>query len=775
MQKSSQQWRDFPAIALLAGIVFTASVRLVVTEWTPDLGIVENVTAWGFLLGCALGYSVFKRISITLLTLGYSLILIPWQITAILDQELVIVERLSQLSEGLNLAQRLYVAKQPVDDHLIFIVLMSIIFWSISIYAGYALLRKQNSLAALLPITFAIIAIQYNDNNPEAPLWMLGVYFFFVLLFLGRLDYLQNKERWTKEKVFVVHDERLDISLITIISIALLLLLAWNIPSTHAEWTSVSRWWQKTSHRFMNVSENIENLFSSVDNPLPASSNVFYGAELPLGRNVYQGAQEILIVHPPELEAAPPRYYWRVRSYDTYINGSWATSSDEDTQYFQAETEFNLPLSSESIIAEFTFTNKAETRSLLITGQQPIWMDMDVEAHYTRLPDNALDLNLLRAKPQLRGEESYTLRSALIAPTAKQMRAAGTAYPDWVTERYLQLPRNLPESISDLASQLSRGQASPYNTARIITSYLRTEISYSEQVPDPPRGRDSLEWFLFTWKEGFCNYSASAEVILLRAAGIPARLVVGFAQGKRDDNGDFVVLQKDAHAWPEVYFPEIGWVEFEPTLNQALLIRPSGIVDTDEELDDMLSLRDLLNEGNEEENLPLLKEEEEEDIIIPEFIIGETKADRRILTFWGMIILLTVAALFGIWYFNREQVLVTRGVRLFVQFYERNNLTIPKWLMRLMCWSEANPIERAFYGINTSLRLLGEEIPTHFTPQERATALAKLLPEKKEDINALLVEHEKTLFTPDEGDLKTAQNASLAIRWHTLKRRIDSL
>lgn len=769
MQRSSTRWRDILAIILLAVILFTGSVRLVATEWTPDLNLIEKITLWGILLGLALGFSQFKKTGIILLTLGYSLLLIPWQISSILDHELLVVERLTQLSDRLNLAWNLFFIGQPADEYLIFIAVMSLLFWSISIYTSYTLIRYQNSIAALLPVTVVIVAIQYYDNNPESPLWMLGFYFFFVLLLLGRLNYLQNKKRWKKENVFVFSDERLDISIITSIAITIILLLAWNIPSSSAEWKSVSRWWQKTSHRFTTSRENIKNLFSAIDMPPIATSNVLYGAELPLGQRAYQGDSEMMIVQVPNLEPAPPRFYWRVRSYDTYLNGSWTMAAEETTEYITAQTELNLPISPESVMAEFTFTNKAETRAYLVTGQQPIWMDVNTEAVYTRLPDNTLDLNLLRAKPQLLKEESYIVNSALVAPTVTQMRQAGTAYPDWVTERYLQLPRNLPESIHDLAAQLSGGQRTPYDIARTISNYLRTEISYSDEVPMPPRNKEPLEWFLFTWKEGFCNYAASAEVILLRASGIPARLVVGFAQGKRNETGDFVVLQKNAHAWPEVYFPEIGWVEFEPTLNQALLLRPFGEDSADDELNDMLSLGS--RNANVEEEPPL---PEEEDIALPEIIDLAPEAERPISSIWGMITLI-VAALFGIWYFNRKQFLLTRGLRFVVQVYERNNISTPPLLIRWMRWSEAMPITRAFHGVNISLGLLGEKIPLHLTPQERANALAKLIPAKEEEINALLAEHQKSLFTPDEGDLKIARRTSLAIRWHALKSRISSL
>jgi hypothetical protein len=88
-----------------------------------------------------------------------------------------------------------------------------------------------------------------------------------------------------------------------------------------------------------------------------------------------------------------------------------------------------------------------------------------------------------------------------------------------------------------------------------------------------------VDYFLFDSKQGFCDYYATAMVVLARSAGIPARPAFGFATGTFDPSqGKYTVLQSDAHAWPELYFPGIGWVEFEPTAVMAEIPRPAGAV-----------------------------------------------------------------------------------------------------------------------------------------------------------------------------------------------------
>ncbi len=85
---------------------------------------------------------------------------------------------------------------------------------------------------------------------------------------------------------------------------------------------------------------------------------------------------------------------------------------------------------------------------------------------------------------------------------------------------------------------------------------------------------------------------------MLRSVGVPARMAVGFAQGEYErDSNKYVVRRLDAHAWPEVYFPDIGWVEFEPTAGQAPLNRPLPPRDTTDP-NNFNPLTDLRTENN---------------------------------------------------------------------------------------------------------------------------------------------------------------------------------
>jgi hypothetical protein len=155
------------------------------------------------------------------------------------------------------------------------------------------------------------------------------------------------------------------------------------------------------------------------------------------------------------------------------------------------------------------------------------------------------------------------------------LRSAGIEYPPEIRDLYLQLPDNLPQRVYTLSRDVTAAQSNPYDQAQAIQEYLR-QFPYTTDLPAPPPVRDIADYFLFDLKKGYCDYFATTMVVLSRAAGIPARLVTGYASGHYDQSPNaIVVTEADAHSWPELYFPGYGWVEFEPTSSRSLTIESS--------------------------------------------------------------------------------------------------------------------------------------------------------------------------------------------------------
>jgi transglutaminase-like putative cysteine protease len=163
---------------------------------------------------------------------------------------------------------------------------------------------------------------------------------------------------------------------------------------------------------------------------------------------------------------------------------------------------------------------------------------------------------------------SYVVTSVPEVTDAGVLAAAKGADPR--DPRWLQLPATLPQRVSDLALQITGGKASRYEQVRAVEDYLRTHEKYQLDSPVPAPGADAVDDFLFVSNSGFCEQFASAEVILLRSRGVPARMVTGLAYGHVQDGGLRRMLVSDAHAWVEVWYPGIGWSSSDPTAGSAL-------------------------------------------------------------------------------------------------------------------------------------------------------------------------------------------------------------
>ena len=158
----------------------------------------------------------------------------------------------------------------------------------------------------------------------------------------------------------------------------------------------------------------------------------------------------------------------------------------------------------------------------------------------------------------------YEALSFVPAIAPARLRAALTDYPEEIRGVYLQLPR-LDPRIASFAQQVTSRAPTAYDKAAAIELYLRTRFGYTLELSGSPTG-DPLAHFLFERRAGHCEYFAAAMTVMLRTLGIPARYVNGFLPGEYNEVGeDYIVRASDAHSWVEVYFPEYGWIPFDPT------------------------------------------------------------------------------------------------------------------------------------------------------------------------------------------------------------------
>ncbi|MCK4317030.1 MAG: transglutaminase domain-containing protein, partial [Anaerolineae bacterium] len=347
---------------------------------------------------------------------------------------------------------------------------------------------------------------------------------------LARLTYLHHYARWKQTRVRLPLYIGFDMTRITLLITALLVLVAWSIPVLADVLPSAEEVWQNATQPWTTIRDRLSKAFA----PLRRTVGLvhyyeYYGEHLSLGRGSELSDTSIMTVEAPPRPAGNVRYYWRARVYDRYADARW-TSTFSITQPV-TPTHFGLtfPEAEERWTATFAF-NLAIPIATLYTPPQPIWVSRPAQANLAYNPDGTADLAALHAAKPLRAGETYQARSSLSTATIAQLRTAGADYPLWVTDRYLQIPSTVTTRTLQLARQITSGMDNPYDIVAAVTTYLRTHIQYSETVPPPPPDQEPLDWFLFDLRQGFCSYYASTEVILLRSLGIPARLAVGFAQ-----------------------------------------------------------------------------------------------------------------------------------------------------------------------------------------------------------------------------------------------------
>ncbi|HEV2035534.1 MAG TPA: transglutaminase domain-containing protein [Candidatus Dormibacteraeota bacterium] len=169
---------------------------------------------------------------------------------------------------------------------------------------------------------------------------------------------------------------------------------------------------------------------------------------------------------------------------------------------------------------------------------------------------------------------NYTVTVNYSNATDAELKAAGTDYPNWLAP-YSRVPQSgyrPPEvlnRIHQLALTVTAGATTPYDKAVAIEAFLRNTNNFKYTLnpqPKRPLNVDPIDWFLFSSNQGYCEFFATAMGDMLRSLGIPTRLVNGFGPGALDNNiGGLVVRSLDAHTWVETYFPNYGWIPFEPT------------------------------------------------------------------------------------------------------------------------------------------------------------------------------------------------------------------
>jgi len=751
----AQRWWDLPAIFLLLVLMITATSRLVATRWTAHLDITRTIALLGLLTGLALGISRFSPRMVFAFATAYGLFAIPWRLGLTMEPGIAWMERIVSLAGRLGITIYQILHQQSVSDNLFFLTLMSLLFWALSVHAGYSLVRHASTWRIILPTGLAIIVIHTYDAYLTSRVWYLALYLFVGLILIARMVYLQYVDRWKQTDTYIPPHLGVDLLRFTLLATGIIVLFSFTIPALADTLPFAENAWQRIRRPWEEFRDRIDNAFASLRSSVGVV-NDYYSDNLSLGRGNVLSDDPVFNVIAPTSPPEGVRYYWRARVFDTYEDNQWKTTSTNIYNYDPQESTLRFPNqyypNRNPNLYSFSFTVEIPINNLFV-APQPEWFSRPGKAELFYNPDSTADLTTFRAVPNLKAGETYQVQSSLSVVSIRELRAAGTNYPDWVQDRYLQLPSSITPRMVELALAITTGLDTSYDKVTAITRWLRENIDYTDQIEELPEQRELLDWFLFEYQQGFCNYYASAEVILLRSIGIPARLAVGYAQGGSFDPGVFIVLQRDAHAWPEVFFPGIGWVEFEPTVSQPELIRPGGELDASQlqnenQLDDLGAGR-IVPPRNDEQ-----------------LGVNNLVSSTQVLGRLALIAGLSMAAiyLFGFRWrrslldrWNSVPLLLESGLR-------RAGVKSPRALRRWAYRASLQPLDKAYMEINNALTRLGNRPSPTETPLERTHSLVHILPPTRLPAELLLAEYQSATYGRKPVDVQTAWLAGLEIR-----------
>ncbi|NTW43735.1 MAG: transglutaminase domain-containing protein, partial [Anaerolineaceae bacterium] len=448
-------------------------------------------------------------------------------------------------------------AKEIIGDDGFWTFIFIILIWVSSAWLVIWLKRKKEAWIAIFPI-LSLVAYFSQNGRLDRFYILLGL-FYGVTLVANHYFNLQEDD-WKQRKLDSPDQLWMNWSPSAIVISALVLGVAFLAPTvtTPEGWREIRQWvdemrqpnYSETSNSNTSGIYVPENLTVDRELPtLPQADVSEVGVSLPIQDRI------VLWVRVGDTTLRP----WRIAVFDTYTGKGWLEAPVEPKK--DAILPEIDPVGRKILSQHFTLAGPVGGK--LFAAAEPV----------TFISEGLTSYILPGGDSFLVGGDvlEYELVSYVPDLTNALLQESGGEIDPKITEIYLQLPQNLPDRVRKLAQRLTNDEMTYYEKVIVIQNYVRNSVPYDLQTAPPMPNQDVVDYFLFEAKSGFCTYYASAMAVLLRLEGIPARVATGYAPGTYvKEQGSFLISGDSAHAWVEVYFPDYGWISFEPTPSQEV-------------------------------------------------------------------------------------------------------------------------------------------------------------------------------------------------------------
>lgn len=580
----------FPLLLALS-MIWSVARSLEVANWADGLTMLAGVGLAALLTG-----TLFARVAWMPPLLAHPLasclgvVFVIWRISPVVSAQTAAefgaakAQRLTTWGDvAAELAIRVIIWSRTLqaggrgEDIVLFVLTLALIIWGMGYVTGWLVFRHQRAWIAVA-LQASVILINYAYAWPKAT----GLFFVFLITALLLIAYQhvdRHQRLWRASRVEFPDFLPARVLLASLLVVVFLLVVTAFLPN-QPDNEHLVRLWRTIRAPITALREEWQEVFSTINAP-PGSTGAFLTRTARVGGPRQLGTALVMTVRSSEYS------YWRAAAFDRYTGRMWqnmvgeraraalgvATAEAARTPLAPGVRLEQPELRGRTLVTTTIELAQTRTDGLVMVGGAlastglPVLIQHGYLAVSGELLPNFTETATVVTEAPLEATQTYTVATYLSTVDEQSLRESGTAYPEWVRVAYLQLPDTLPARVRELAVSIVRdaGAVTPYDKALAMQNYLRT-LPYNDQRPLPPDDRDWVDWFLFDAPGGYCDDFTSAMVVLLRAEGVPARWVQGYAGGELDpDRRVYLVRENVAHSWPEVYFPGYGWQRFEPT------------------------------------------------------------------------------------------------------------------------------------------------------------------------------------------------------------------
>jgi len=586
-------WESWLTLGLVMIVFLSVARSIDSAAWVPQMPSITGVSFLAILTGFVLSKFRAPQWAMHLIALGLGVLVVYLLSLRFIDA--------ASLRAGTEEVWDRWAAWIDVvrtggisSDTMPFVTLVMALAWVAGYLCAWSIFRWHNVWLALVPAGFGLLTnISYQPGQQSLP---LAIFLLGSMLLVMRVHLMGKVEEWRETNT--PYPDFLSLTLLNVTFwVALLALIAaWALPSAQ-EVGPLAGTWNRVAGPFSGNSDTFTRLFSNIDSKKEVPLHSF-GDTLPLQGKVVLSSR--IIAQADFGESSNMGRPIRAAVYDEYITGGWRAGARSEANLGPLE---EVPLTSaqkvqykdRQDVAVNIVTESGTPRRTMLGVGAPQTVSINSKAEVASAEAIA-DIGAIRARKDLKTGDIYVTNGTISIASEEKLKTAAGDYPQWVRDRYLQLPSSLPQRVRDRAAEVAGARRTPFEKAKAIEEYLRTFPTTTDIRPVPPN-KDAVDFFLFEEKKGYSDYQASAMVVMLRTLGVPARLAVGYRVDEFDlAVNRFLLRESHAYAWPEVYFPTYGWVEFSPYGEAPVIIRP---VSDNAEGDAALREDDLIRTGGE--------------------------------------------------------------------------------------------------------------------------------------------------------------------------------